>query len=67
MITANFTHQYNRELFALPGEVGNPLHQALQDLIHSKKVQLIISTEDLVKGMGLELNPSGRESKKIIR
>lgn len=26
MITANFAHQYNRELFAFPGEVGSPLH-----------------------------------------
>tara|TARA_B100001057_G_scaffold90554_1_gene86812 strand:+ start:2280 stop:2483 length:204 start_codon:yes stop_codon:yes gene_type:complete len=67
MITVNFTDQYNRELFTFLGEVGNPLHQGFHDLIHSKKFQLIISSEDFVKGMGLELNPSVRESKKIIR
>ena len=40
-ITANYTHQYNRELFAFLGEAVNPLHQGYHDLIHSQKVQLI--------------------------
>ena len=52
MITANFAHQYNRELFAFPGEVGNPLHQGCHDLNRSQKAQLITGAEDLVKGMG---------------
>lgn len=54
MITANFAHQYNRELFAFPGEVGNPLHQGCHDLIRCQKAQLITTAEDLIKGMGWE-------------
>jgi DNA processing protein len=54
MITANFSYQYNRELFSFPCEVGNPLHQGCHDLIRSQKAQLITGAEDLVKGMGWE-------------
>lgn len=67
IITANFSHQYNRELFALPGEVGNPLHQGCLDLIHSQKAQLITGAEDLVKGMGWESESvSSGVQKKIV-
>lgn len=57
MITANFAHQYNRELFAFPGDVGNPLHQGWHDLIRIQKAQLISGAEDLIKGMGWESEP----------
>ncbi|MDC3238612.1 DNA-processing protein DprA [Flavobacteriaceae bacterium] len=54
MITANFVHQYHRELFAFPGEVGNSLHQGCHDLIRTQKAQLITNADDLIKGMGWE-------------
>jgi DNA processing protein len=58
MITANFAHQYNRELFAYPGDLENPLHQGSHQLIRSQKAQLITGAEDLI-------NPMGWESKSI--
>ena len=68
MITANFAHQYNRELFAFPGEAGNPLHQGCHDLIRSQKAQLITGAEDLVKEMGWESEPvsSGVQKKLFV-
>lgn len=57
MITANFAHQYHRELFAYPGEVGNPLHQGCHKLIRTQKAQLIGGAEDLIKSMGWESEP----------
>lgn len=57
MITANFAHQYNRELFAFPGDVNAAVHQGCHQLIRSQKAQLITGSEDLIKGMGWESEP----------
>ena len=54
MITANYTHQYNRELFAFPGDIDNSLHQGCNELIRFQKAQLITGSEDLIKSMGWE-------------
>ena len=41
IITANFVHQYHRELFAFPGEVRNSLHQGCHDLIRTQKKMFV--------------------------
>ncbi len=68
MITAHFAHQYNRELFAFPGDVGKSLHRGCHHLIQTQKAQLITKAEDLIKGMGWTPEPlsSGVQKKLFV-
>lgn len=66
MIIANFAHQYHRELFAFPAEVGNSLHEGCHDLIRTQKAQLITSAEELIKGMGWQRNPEKKGIQKKL-
>jgi DNA processing protein len=66
MITANFAHQYHRELFAFPGEVGNSLHEGCHDLIRTQKAQLITSAEELIKGVGWQRHPEKKGIQKKL-
>lgn len=52
MNTANYAHQYNRELFAFPGPVDQPLHRGCHQLIKTQQAQLISNGTDLIKSMG---------------
>lgn len=66
MITANFAHQYNRELFAYLSDLENPLHQGSHQLIRIQKAQLITGAEDLIKAMGWELKSIGTAVQKQL-
>ena len=52
MNTANYAHQYNRELFAFPGPTDQALHRGCHDLIRTQQAQLISNAEDLINAMG---------------
>jgi DNA processing protein len=54
MITAEFAFNYNRDVFAFPGRIGDPLSAGCNALIRSQKAGLIESAEDLAKAMGWE-------------
>jgi DNA processing protein len=55
MITAEYAFNYNRDVFAFPGRVGDPLSAGCNALIRSQKAGLIESAEDLAKAMGWEV------------
>ena len=44
-------HQYNRDLFALPGLVTNKLSGGCHQLIRNQKAQIITSANDLMHAM----------------
>jgi DNA processing protein len=49
MITANMASDYSRDLFAVPGRVGDKQSQGCNDLIRFRKALLIESAEDIAR------------------
>lgn len=54
MITAEFAMNYNRDVFAFPGRVGDPASAGCHKLIKSHKAALIDSAADIAHIMGWE-------------
>ena len=54
MITAGIAFDYGREVFALPGRVGDHFSEGCNNAIRENKAMLLTSVEDLVKAMGWE-------------
>ena len=52
LITANLASDYNRDVFAFPGNVGAPYCMGTNNLIRDNKATLITSAEDFVNLMG---------------
>jgi DNA processing protein len=60
MITANLAHSYNREVFSVPGRVGDPKKEGNHYLIKKNKAALIESVDDLLEYMGWEKGQSAK-------
>ena len=54
MITAGIAFDYGREVFALPGRVGDHFSTGCNNAIRDNKAMLLTSAEDFVKAMGWE-------------
>ena len=54
MITAGIAFDYGREVFALPGRVGDHFSEGCNNAIRENKAMLLTSVEDYVKAMGWE-------------
>ena len=54
MITAGIAFDYGREVFALPGRVGDHFSEGCNNAIRENKAILLTSVEDFVKAMGWE-------------
>lgn len=54
MITAHLANGYNRDVFAIPGKVGDPRKEGNHFLIKKNKAALMESVEDLIGYMGWE-------------
>ena len=54
MITAGIAFDYGREVFALPGRVGDHFSEGCNNAIRENKAMLLTSGEDFVKAMGWE-------------
>ena len=54
MITAGIAFDYGREVFALPGRVGDHFSEGCNNAIRENKAILMTSVEDFVKTMGWE-------------
>lgn len=66
MITANFAHQYQRELYAFPGNLDDPLFDGGHQLIRSQKAQLIRGAKDLIEAMGWQAEPAPKSVQKKL-
>ncbi len=55
MITANLAHQYNRDLFAVPGRASDSMSKGCLSLIKSQKAQLITEAKDIIESMGWQV------------
>ena len=54
MITAGIAFDYGREVFALPGRVGDHFSEGCNNAIRENKAMLLTSVEDFVKTIGWE-------------
>ncbi len=52
LITARHAADYNREVFALPGRVSDPMSLGANALIRDSKAKLVLSLEDILNELG---------------
>ena len=64
MITAGIAFDYGREVFALPGRVGDHFSEGCNNAIRENKAMLLTSVEDFVKTMGWEEDALRIEAQK---
>ncbi len=56
LVTADIAHSYDREVFAVPGRVGDPQSEGCNTLIKTQKGQMICSAADLIYALGWDLD-----------
>jgi DNA processing protein len=56
MITANIANNYNRDVFAIPGRIGNKQSEGCNHLIKINKAHLLQSVKDITYLLGWDLN-----------
>ena len=54
LITAEISREYNRDVFAFPGRVGDVYSEGCNNLIRDNGAMLLTGAESLVKAMGWE-------------
>ncbi|MEQ8325169.1 MAG: DNA-processing protein DprA [Vicingaceae bacterium] len=54
LITARLANSYNRDVFAVPGRIGDPMSKGCLNLIKNHSAALIEGGEDLMRFMGWE-------------
>lgn len=58
LITANLANDYNREVFAFPGDINRPYSTGCNNLIRRNRAHLITCAEDMFNIMGWEIDDS---------
>lgn len=64
LITAEIANSYSRDVFALPGKVGEETSEGCNYLIKNNKAHLVDSAQDIINMMGWEIN---KEQKKVTQ
>lgn len=64
LITAEIAGSYNRDVFALPGEINSPFSEGCNNLIKTNKAHLLTCVEDLEYIMNWEPEVPGQVSKQ---
>lgn len=65
MITTEFANNYNRDVFAFPGKVGDQFSAGCHKLIKTHKANLIDSAQDVVKFMGWEIQNTRKINSQV--
>lgn len=65
LITAEIGTTYNRDIFAVPGRIGDTYSQGCNWLIKTNKAALITNTEDIYYGMNWTMPGKEKKSKQI--
>ena len=58
IITAHLAHSYNRDVFAVPGQIQNPMHSGCHQLIQKNVAALVTSGEDILEMMNWKTSVS---------
>lgn len=65
LITARLARDYNREVFALPGNIGQESSAGCNRLIRDNIAALVTSAEDLIEALGWETADNQTESRQL--
>jgi len=66
IITAYIAHSYNRNIYAIPGKVGDKNSEGCNDLIKRNMAGLIENAEDLAYQLGWETDKPKKKSKQRV-
>ena len=55
LITAEFANNYHKEVFAVPGNIGNPTSEGCNLLIRNNKAQIYTSANDVIEALNWDL------------
>ncbi|MDA3882602.1 MAG: DNA-processing protein DprA [Bacteroidales bacterium] len=66
LLTADFAQQYNRDVFAIPGSVGQSYSEGCNMLIKTNKAALIESANDVVKNLNWDIQPNQHVQKRMF-
>lgn len=64
LITADIAQSYGHDVFAFPGNIGQPYSEGCNNLIRDNRATLITSAEDFVNAMGWNDDCTLRDAKK---
>jgi len=66
IITANLANDYNRDVFAFPGDIDKPYSSGCNKLILDQKANLITCGSDLLKWMNWDLEKKEKRQKEMF-
>ena len=66
LITANMAFDYNKEVFAFPGRVGDKYSEGCHQLIKQHKAAMIERADDLVETLGWESETKPKQSQLLF-
>jgi len=66
LITANMANDYNKEVFAFPGRVGDKHSEGCHQLIKNHKAALIESAADVIKALGWDDDVKPKQSQLLF-
>ncbi len=66
IITANLANDYNRDVFAVPGRVGDYYSQGCNTLIKTQKANLLTSAADLIFQLNWDLETKAKPIQKQL-
>ena len=64
MITAEIANSYNKDIFAVPGRIGDLKSEGCNLLVHSHKASIVQSSTDIIEQMGWSNTTINRENKQ---
>jgi DNA processing protein len=66
LITANLANDYNRDVFAFPGDVSRPFSAGCLRLIQQNKAHLITNTDDVLRCMSWDAQPKSTVQRNLF-
>ncbi len=66
LITAEMANGYNREVFAVPGNLQNEFSKGCNNLIRDSKAHIFTSVDDFLDTMGWKLGTTSHETKPLL-
>lgn len=67
IITANLANDYNRDVFALPGDINRDGSKGVNQLIKENKAKLVESSQDVLLEMGIVTNRSEKDVSEEVK
>lgn len=67
LVTADIANSYDRDVFAVPGRVHDPMSEGCNELIRNHKAHLLQSAEDIVRMLNWDVLEANRKKAKPIQ